>query len=52
MSKIKIISDPYNRKISYEMDKTGNDEWEKIELNLDSKLREYDEEKIFLPFNK
>ncbi len=50
MSKIKIISDPYNRKISYEMDKTGNDEWEKIELNLDSKLREYDEEKIFLPF--
>lgn len=48
MSVIKIISDPYNRKISYE--KYDNGEWKEIKLNLDSKLREYDEEKIFLPF--
>ena len=50
MTKIKIISDPYNRKLTFEKDDSGKGAWQQIRLNLDSKLREYDEEKIFLPF--
>jgi len=50
MTRIKIISDPYNRKLSFEKYDSEKNEWQQFKLNLDSKLREYDEEKMFLPF--
>ena len=50
MITIKIISNPYNRNISYQVYKsTGT--WEDISQDsINSRLRENDAEKIFLPF--
>jgi hypothetical protein len=51
MTKIKIISNPYNRTISYCTFQEDTNTWEDIKQeNINSKLRENDEEKIFLPF--
>ncbi len=51
MNKIKIVSDPYSRKITYSTYKEQTDEWEDInEGNNNSALRESESDKIFLPF--
>lgn len=51
MTKIKIISNPYNRSLSYYIYKESTDTWESIRQDsINSRLRENDEEKIFLPF--
>ena len=51
MAKIKIKSDPYKREISYECFRAQTGNWEKIEVhNPDSRLREDDNGKSFLPF--
>lgn len=51
-TKIKIVSNPYNRHISFCIYKEQTDTWENIRQDsVNSRLRENDEEKIFLPFN-
>ncbi len=51
MTQIKIVSNPYNRSISYYSFKDFTQTWENIKQeSINSKLRENDEEKIFLPF--
>ena len=51
MIKIKIVSNPYNRSLQYYIYKEQADTWENIKQDsINSKLRENDEEKIFLPF--
>lgn len=51
MTKIKIVSNPYNRSLQYYIYKEQADTWENIKQDsINSKLRENDEEKIFLPF--
>lgn len=51
MTKIKIVSNPYNRTLAYFIYKGQADTWENIQQNsINSRLRENDEEKIFLPF--
>lgn len=51
MTKIKIVSNPYNRSLAYFIYKEQADTWENIKQdNINSRLRENDEEKIFLPF--
>lgn len=51
MTKIKIVSNPYNRTLAYFICKEQADTWENIQQNsINSRLRENDEEKIFLPF--
>ena len=51
MTRIKIVSNPYNRSLSYYVFKEQLGTWENIdEESINSKLRENDEEKIFLPF--
>lgn len=51
MIKIKIVSDPYNRSISYHYFQEQKNEWTDIEdVSINSRLREKDKEKIFLPF--
>lgn len=51
MTKIKIVSNPYNRSISYFIYKETADTWENIKQeSINSRLRESDEEKLFLPF--
>ena len=51
MTKIKIVSNPYIRSISYFVFKTQTGSWENIDqVSINSRLRENDEEKIFLPF--
>ena len=51
MTKIKIVSNPYNRTLAYCIYKGQADTWENIQQNsINSRLRENDEEKIFLPF--
>ena len=50
MATIKIISNPYNRKLFYQVLKQ-NGTWEDISQDsINSRLRENDSEKIFLPF--
>ncbi len=51
MTKIKIVSNPYNRTLAYFIYKEQADTGENIQQNsINSRLRENDEEKIFLPF--
>ncbi len=51
MTKIKIISNPYKREISYFIFKDSTQTWEDIKQDsINSRLRENDNEKIFLPF--
>ena len=51
MTKIKIVSNPYNRSLSYYIFKPQLNTWEDIKQDsINSRLREDDEEKIFLPF--
>lgn len=51
MTRIKIISNPYNRSLQYYTYKEQGDTWENVKQDsINSKLRENDEEKIFLPF--
>lgn len=51
MTKIKIVSNPYNRTLTYFIYKEQADTWENIQQNsINSRLRENDDEKIFLPF--
>lgn len=51
MTKIKIVSNPYNRSLSYFINKEQTDTWENIEQDsINSRLRERDEDKIFLSF--
>ena len=51
MAQIKIVSNPYNRSISYHSFKEFTQKWEDIKKeSINSKLRENDEGKIFLPF--
>lgn len=51
MAKIKIISDPYKREITFESFHAPTDMWESIgERNPDSRLREDESGKSFLPF--
>ena len=51
MTKIKIVSNPYNRSMEYYIYKDQSDTWENIKRDsINSRLRENDEEKIFLPF--
>lgn len=51
MTQIKIVSNPYNRNLEYFIYKEQKDTWDNIKRdNINSKLRENDEKKIFLPF--
>lgn len=51
MEKIKIISNPYNMEMLYQSYKEQSDEWEDIKIsNTDSKLREDETGRAFLPF--
>lgn len=51
MTKIKIISNPYNRRLVFFNFKEQTGKWEDIQQDsINSRLRENDEEKIFLPF--
>lgn len=51
MTRIKIISNPYNRSLSYHIYKEQTGTWEDIHQDsINSRLRENDAEKIFLPF--
>lgn len=51
MTKIKIVSNPYNRKLSYSIYKEQTETWENIKQDsINSRLRENDEDKIFFPF--
>lgn len=51
-TRIKIVSNPYNTHISFCIYKEQTDTWENIRQDsVNSRLRENDEEKIFLPFN-
>ena len=51
MAKVKIISNPYNREISYLTFREQSGMWEKIEVyNPNSRLREDESGKSFLPF--
>lgn len=51
MKQIKIISNPYINKISYKIYKEDINDWIDIqEDNHRSELREYDSDKIFLPY--
>ena len=51
MTKIKILSNPYDRSLTYYIYKEQLDLWENIQQNsINSRLRENDVEKIFLPF--
>lgn len=51
MSKIKIVSNPYNREISYYIFDEDSNCWEDIrEKNQLSRLREDESERAFLPF--
>ena len=51
MKRIKIVSNPYNRNLAYFIYKEQAGTWENIKQdNINSRLREIDEEKIFLPF--
>lgn len=51
MTKIKIVSNPYNRSIAYFIYKEQTGIWENIKQDsINSRLRETDDEKIFLPF--
>ena len=51
MIKIKMVSNPYNRSITYLIYKEQAGTWEDIKQeSINSRLRENDEDKIFLPF--
>ena len=51
MTKIKIKSDPYNRSLSFLTYKDSTEKWEDVkDESINSKLRENDSNKIFLPF--
>ena len=51
MTTIKIVSNPYNKSIGFYRYDVQNDSWEDIKQNsINSRLRENDDEKIFLPF--
>lgn len=51
MTQIKIVSNPYNRSISFFTYKEAQNMWEDItQGSINSKLRESDPDKIFLPF--
>ncbi len=51
MTTVKIKSNPYERKIEYLSYKEQTGEWEEIQKsNPDSKLREDESRKSFLPF--
>lgn len=52
MKKIKIISNPYNRSLTFWIYKEHADTWENIKHDdPNGRLCEFDEEKTFLPFN-
>lgn len=51
MTQIKIVSNPYDRSLEYFIYKEQIGTWDNIKRDsINSKLRENDEEKIFLPF--
>ena len=51
MTRFKIESNPYNRSILYYTFKESQKKWENVDRDsINSKLRETDAEKIFLPF--
>ena len=51
MSKIKIVSNPYERSIAYYVYKQAADSWVDIaEDSVNSRLREIDNDKFFFPF--
>ena len=51
MSKIKIVSDPYERNIYFTIYNPATEEWAPLEVqNPDSKLRQENLDKVFLPF--
>lgn len=51
MTKVKIVSNPYNRSISYFVYKEFTDKWENIKQeNPNTRLWKINEDKIFLPF--
>lgn len=48
---IKIVSDPYNKSINFFRHNVQDDTWEDIkEASINSRLRENDDSKMFLPF--
>ena len=50
MAKVKIISDPYKREISYWVFNEQTNGWDNInDCDKDSKLREKNDERFFLP---
>lgn len=52
MATIKIISNPYNKSLSYLLYKEQTQSWDYIgQDSINSKLRETDEAKFFLPFS-
>ena len=52
MARIKIISNPYDKSLSYSLFREQTQSWDAIgQDSINSKLRETDEEKFFLPFN-
>lgn len=51
MTQIKIVSNPYNRSLEYYIYKEQTGTWNNIKRDsINSRLRENDEERIFLPF--
>jgi hypothetical protein len=52
MTQIKIVSNPYERSLEYFIYKEQSDAWENIKSgSINSRLRENDAERIFLPFS-
>lgn len=52
MTNIKIVSNPYNRRLSFLIYKEYTGTWEDIkQIDRNGRLCEFDEEKTFLPFN-
>lgn len=51
MTRIRIVSNPYERALAYFINNGKSDSWETLKQDsINSKLRENDSEKIFLPF--
>ena len=51
MTRIRIVSNPYERTLAYFINNGKSDSWETLKQDsINSKLRENDSEKIFLPF--
>jgi hypothetical protein len=52
MTQIKIVSNPYEKSLEYFIYKDQTGTWDNIKkANIDSRLRETDENRVFLPFS-